>query len=45
MALSNGASFSDGQSMDTRTSSTEPRYIRMLGPVQPGADPDGGMAH
>jgi hypothetical protein len=43
MALSNGASFGNGHDTDTRKASTEPWLIQLLGPVQPGADPDRGV--
>jgi hypothetical protein len=40
--LSNGPSFSGGHDMETRKASTEPWLMRLLCPVQPGADPDSG---
>jgi hypothetical protein len=42
MMLSNGPSFS-GYDTETRKASTEPWLMRLLCPVQPGADPDSGM--
>jgi hypothetical protein len=44
MALSNGNSFTNRYNANIPGSLTEPWWIRILGPVQPGADPDGGMA-